>query len=168
MKVLTVRDPWATAIAYYGKTPENRSWRTHHRGPLGIHCGLGFDPAGARDPEVIRHRLDALETVGWKILGDRPQAETDYAKVGLPPEHFAARGLLLGVAQLNDVHHADDCWDPAGLCTPWAMGGMFHWEISDFRPLPEPIAARGAQSLWVPEPEHAAALTALLDTPAPC
>ncbi|MCC6538545.1 MAG: ASCH domain-containing protein [Bryobacterales bacterium] len=33
-RVLTIRHPWAWAILHAGKNIENRSWCTHHRGPL--------------------------------------------------------------------------------------------------------------------------------------
>ena len=39
MKVLTIHQPWASAIAAGQKTIENRTWRTSYRGPLLIHAG---------------------------------------------------------------------------------------------------------------------------------
>ena len=39
MKALTILQPWAWAIIHGPKRIENRSWRTHHRGPLLIHAG---------------------------------------------------------------------------------------------------------------------------------
>ena len=48
MKVITIKEPWASAIFQSGKNVENRTWRTHYRGPLIIHAGKGkfldFDP----------------------------------------------------------------------------------------------------------------------------
>ncbi len=38
IKVLAIRQPWAYAILHLGKDVENRSWRTHYRGPLLIHA----------------------------------------------------------------------------------------------------------------------------------
>ncbi len=38
MKALTIRQLWAYAILHLGKDVENRSWRTHYRGPLLIHA----------------------------------------------------------------------------------------------------------------------------------
>ena len=38
MKALTIKQPWAYAILRLGKDVENRSWRTHYRGPLLIHA----------------------------------------------------------------------------------------------------------------------------------
>ena len=165
MKVLTVRDPRATAIAEYGKSPENRSWRTHYRGPLAIHGGLGYDKAGARDPRVIRHLLDAAEAKRGTPLPSRAHTEWYFGEHGIGPEHFEARGKVLGVAQLVGVHHARDCKDGAGLCSPWAMDHMWHWVLTDFRALADPIEARGRQGLWTPAPDLAAELDKLVDAP---
>lgn len=38
IRALTIRQPWAYAILHLGKDIENRSWRTHYRGPLLIHA----------------------------------------------------------------------------------------------------------------------------------
>ena len=39
MRAITIRQPWAELIVRGEKDVENRSWRTHHRGPLLIHAG---------------------------------------------------------------------------------------------------------------------------------
>lgn len=38
MKVLTIRQPWASAVAWGEKAIEYRSWPTRYRGPLLIHA----------------------------------------------------------------------------------------------------------------------------------
>lgn len=38
MRIISVKQPWAWAIASGLKLVENRSWRTHYRGPLAIHA----------------------------------------------------------------------------------------------------------------------------------
>ena len=40
MKVLTIRQPWATLIVEGYKKYEFRSWRTNYRGKILIHAGL--------------------------------------------------------------------------------------------------------------------------------
>jgi len=42
---LAVRQPWAGAVAYAGKSPENRGWATGYRGPLAVHASQRWDPA---------------------------------------------------------------------------------------------------------------------------
>jgi hypothetical protein len=43
LKVLTVRQPWASLIVAGIKDVENRSWATHRRGLLAIHAGKSID-----------------------------------------------------------------------------------------------------------------------------
>jgi ASCH domain len=40
LPALSVRQPWAWLIVNGLKDIENRSWRTHHRGPLLIHASM--------------------------------------------------------------------------------------------------------------------------------
>ena len=43
MKVLTIKQPWATLIAEGLKEYEFRSWETNYRGNILIHAGAGID-----------------------------------------------------------------------------------------------------------------------------
>lgn len=43
MKVLTLRQPWATLVAEGIKKYEFRSWKTKYRGKVLIHAGTGID-----------------------------------------------------------------------------------------------------------------------------
>ena len=47
MKVLTLKQPWATLISEGLKEYEFRSWNTNYRGKLLIHAGLGIDKKDA-------------------------------------------------------------------------------------------------------------------------
>lgn len=42
MKVLTIKQPWATLISTGIKQYEIRSWKTNYRGPMLIHAGVGI------------------------------------------------------------------------------------------------------------------------------
>ena len=46
MKVLTIKQPWATLIMQGDKRFEFRSWQTKYRGDLLIHAGKGIEPGG--------------------------------------------------------------------------------------------------------------------------
>jgi len=48
MKVLTLKQPWATLVAEGIKKYEFRSWKTNYRGKLLIHAGKGIDKAGMK------------------------------------------------------------------------------------------------------------------------
>ncbi len=43
MKVLTIREPWASLIINGYKKYEFRSWKTNYRGKILIHAGKGID-----------------------------------------------------------------------------------------------------------------------------
>ena len=43
MKVITIKQPWASLIASGIKEYEFRSWKTNYRGKLLIHAGNGVD-----------------------------------------------------------------------------------------------------------------------------
>ena len=45
MKVLTLKQPWATLVAEGIKEYEFRSWKTNYRGKILIHAGAGIDKA---------------------------------------------------------------------------------------------------------------------------
>lgn len=46
MKVITIKQPWATLIAEGYKKYEFRSWKTNYRGDIYIHAGKGVDNSG--------------------------------------------------------------------------------------------------------------------------
>lgn len=60
VKALTVRQPHARRIIYSGKSPENRTWDTKHRGGLWIHAGLTVDQVAVGfaeddpEPKLVR------------------------------------------------------------------------------------------------------------------
>ena len=43
MKVLTIREPWASLIVNGYKKYEFRSWKTNYRGKLLIHAGINIE-----------------------------------------------------------------------------------------------------------------------------
>lgn len=65
MKVLTIRQPWATLIMQQDKRFEFRSWKTEYRGELLIHAGKMMDKEAV---ERLRKYLPQELPVG-KILG---------------------------------------------------------------------------------------------------
>jgi hypothetical protein len=83
--VLTIRQPWASAIFVAGKDVENRGWTTEYRGRLWIHAGL-YTKRDEPDRWAKGHRL-------WV------------------PEEPLPRGVILGNVELVDiVVDADSPW----------------------------------------------------------
>ena len=53
MKVLTIKQPFASLIAEGYKEDEFRTWKTKYRGPLLIHAGLGVDKEAMKRYEKL-------------------------------------------------------------------------------------------------------------------
>jgi hypothetical protein len=128
---LTIRPPWSWAIAFAGKTVENRTWATRYRGLIAIHAGLRPEREAIAHPLI----LAALERL------DGPQFRWDC-------------GLIIAVAELTDCHWWHGTCKPNGelrlTCSPWAVmrPGTWHWTLTEIRVLPEPVRCKGAQGLW--------------------
>ena len=165
VRAITVRQPWAWAIAHGGKDVENRTRNIAggYRGPVAIHAGL--TPDTAAQPH-------------WP-LGDL-----------IPRVAWRTRGAVVAVADLVDVHDDETClagdlarlrWlyehnraaydaipdtgsggliGRARLCSPWAMGDHWHLTLANVRPLATPVPARGRLGLWTLPPDVEAAVLA--------
>ncbi|MFD9443374.1 hypothetical protein [Streptomyces sp. NPDC060001] len=121
MRALTVRQPWAAAIAHGAKNIENRPKPippAHLGTTILIHAGVGRDE-NALPQDMIRQ---------W-------------------PRHSKA---LIAVATLASSHHATrpNCCTPWGF--PQADSDkVWHWVLENVRPIPHPIlGVRGQLGLW--------------------
>lgn len=141
LRMLSIRQPWCDAVVYGYKTVENRShgFTRKYTGLVGLHASLGWSERGASDQRITA----------------RFEPHTSHGP--LYAEDFE-RGLVLGTAQLVDVH------DDAGCCRPWGeseyvdsdgrrRSGLVHLVLEDARPLPEPIPCKGKLGLWYPTRE---------------
>ncbi|MQY14985.1 hypothetical protein SRB5_51620 [Streptomyces sp. RB5] len=65
MRALTIRQPWADAIAHGAKRVENRTWTTDYRGPLLIHAGAQWAEHvwGPSDGPDVRSAVLAVATL---------------------------------------------------------------------------------------------------------
>jgi hypothetical protein len=135
MLMLTVRQPWAWAIARGYKLVENRVWTTKHRGLLGIHAAGKWDDHGE---DALRFVRNALTEQGIPY----PRTMRDELPYSGTSAVIAVANLVdICTAQLNDP-------DAHCGCGPWAMPGQAHWQLGDVRALATPIRASGAQQLW--------------------
>src|SRR5260370_26794605 len=98
MKALSVCQPWAWAILHGGKTVENRSRPTRHRGPLVIHASRSRRYVG-RDYSVLLP--------------------------GLPRWDQLEFGTLVGLVEVVDCVPGPWCWmmDNPRPCRPVAYKG---------------------------------------------
>ena len=98
MRVLTIRQPWASLIALGHKDIENRTWSTRYRGPLLIHA--------ASAPSVnAREAFRLAESLGVYL-----------------PAHELPLGRIVGVVRLDGcVSRSESPWfeGPVG----WQLSG---------------------------------------------
>jgi hypothetical protein len=129
MKAITVRQPWAWAIAHAGKEVENRGrrdpWHTVTGQRIAIHAGKGYDEDDLYDVAGL------MGPVSWE--------DTEYLDV---------RGAIVATALLTGVHHSRQC---RNRCSRWAQPGQWHLELAEVKPLLHPLPARGALGLWAPD-----------------
>lgn len=67
MKVLTLKQPWATLVAKGIKKYEFRSWKTNYRGKILIHAGTGID----------KKELEKFKDLNLEFPSKRILAEVD-------------------------------------------------------------------------------------------
>jgi len=100
MKALVIRQPWASLVVGGGKTIENRTWTTKHRGPLAIVAGS----------MLASHEHQQLAAA----LGSE-----------LDPTELP-RGFLIGIVDLVDiVTDSQSKWAMPG-CFHWVLANARH------------------------------------------
>lgn len=182
MKVLTVRQPWASLISLGVKRIETRSWSTSFRGPLAIH-------AGKAKPSRDLVRMGQWLT-RWDYGEGRYAMSDGLGKwvalplgavvavcdlidvvpiVAAPADPIPHPGVIVFEGQSAELVRGGE-WSyvsdqiPFGDFTP----GRFAWMLDNVRPLDHPVPMKGAQGLRDVDNEMAAAITRALtegDTP---
>lgn len=131
MRVLTVKQPWATLIVLEFKRVENRTWRTEHRGPLLIHSSRQVDPGNYAN-EALRRCLP------------------DTRMRNLP------LGQIIGVADLHGVIEKGELFN-----TPdddWWFTGPIGWLLRNAKQFERGVPASGHLGLWDCPPDLLASI----------
>ena len=131
MKVLSLKEPWASLIAAGVKSIETRSWQTSYRGELAIHASLA------------------------KINTADPQMER---LLSLLPERALHQGMVVCRCVLKDCVPMDaaflqwiDTQPVEKLCGEYAPG-RFAWILEQVEPLDTPQPSKGHLGLWEWQP----------------
>jgi hypothetical protein len=142
MKVLTIRQPWASAIFNHGKDIENRSYGPRYRGPLIVHASQKPDKSG---------KDNLMED------GQRGYAYVDPAKVKRLSDKDFPNGVVLGVVDFYDiVQDSSSNW--ADLPDP----DLYHWCLRNPRKLKQLIPLKGRLGLFPPPPHVAETIKRIL------
>jgi ASCH domain. len=123
MKVLTIKQPWATLIMQGDKRFEFRSWQTKYRGDLLIHAGKGIDKeAMKRLAKYIPKDMPSGKILGKVTLVDCIKYDDDF------------KGKCL--KENKDVYSKSTFIE------------KFAWQLENVEVFDEPIEAKGKLSLW--------------------
>lgn len=166
MKAITVRQPWAWAIAIGAKDVENRSWQRTYRGPVAIHAGLTDDAPAYLHPQVSAAFAEQFPLPPkWPTEADT--AAFNQRLNGPVGKAWRAKGAVVAVADLRRICARSIPPYAPCCCGPWATAGQHHWQLHDVRLLNQPVPAHGAQGLWdlADQPDAHAAVLSQLATP---
>lgn len=126
MKVLTIKEPFATLIANKVKRIETRSWKTKYRGEIYIHAGVA--------------KID-------KKVSERPGLKELYENLDLK------YGYIIGKARLVDCVYMDEKFmeeikqnKTEYICGHYEIG-RYAWILDDVEII-EPIKAKGQLGIW--------------------
>ena len=123
MKVLTIKQPWATLIMQGDKRFEFRSWQTKYRGDLLIHAGKSVDKEALN--RLSKYLPKEIPT--GKILGKVKLVDC----IKMSPEF---KNILL--KENKDIY------------TKSAFKENYGWQLTDVEIFEKPIEAKGQLSLW--------------------
>lgn len=123
MKVLTIKQPWATLIMQGDKRFEFRGWQTKYRGELLIHAGKGIDK------EAIK-RL------------------SKYLPKELPLGKILGKVTLVDCIKMSPEFKEELLKENRDIYTKSSFQENYGWQIDNVQVFDEPIEAKGHLSLW--------------------
>ena len=128
MKVLSLKEPFASLIKEGKKKIETRSWRTHYRGELYIHASSTKIPNEWRDDEKL-----------MSIVGDIP---FNYGNIIC--KCVLEDCILMTNEFVEDMRKNNYQEYVCGMYKE----GRYAWILKDIQPLKEPIKAKGKLNVW--------------------
>ena len=122
MKVLTIREPWASLIVNGYKEYEFRSWKTNYRGKILIHSGLQIEK-----DMVDRFKDYKLNLVKGAIIG-----EADLVDCVLVDEEFSEKLREIDPIVYGKSNHTE----------------TYAWKLDNVKKYDKVIYTKGKLGLW--------------------
>ncbi len=123
MKVLTIKQPWATLIIQQDKRFEFRSWQTKHRGELLIHAGKGIDK-------------EAMKRLAKYIPDDIPRGK------------ILGKVTLMDCIKMSPEFKQKLLEENKDIYTESSFKENYGWQLENVEVFEEQIEAKGKLSLW--------------------
>ena len=127
MRVLTIREPWASLIGCGIKKIETRSWATSYRGELYIHAGV--------------HKLSEKDERAYRLSHHIPGHTMHYGEIFI-------KCNLVDCVKI-DAKYAEKAKEEDPLnyeCGNYTLG-RYAWILTDIEYI-TPIPAKGRLSIW--------------------
>lgn len=122
MKVLTIKEPWASLIINRYKKYEFRSWKTKYRGKILIHAGMSLEKDAAK-----RFSEYNLEYYKGAIIGEATITDCILVDTKLNEELRKINPLVY--ARSNHVE-------------------TYAWKLENIKKYDKPIYIKGKLGLW--------------------
>ena len=122
MKVISIKEPFATLIVKKHKSIETRSWKTSYRGEIYIHASKTMmkDKISENAYKYVpKEQLHSSEIIGKANLVDCIEMTEEYIKT------INEKEKLLGIYEV----------------------GRYAWVLEDIKEI-EPIKAKGKLNIW--------------------
>ena len=126
LRVLTIREPWASLIGKGIKTIETRSWQTNDRGKLYIHAGLCKPP-----------KNDIRINKMMSMLTEAPHYGEIFLECNLSDCIYIDKKFAENAKVDNPINF---------MCGDYKEG-RYAWIFTDIKPI-VPIKATGHLSIW--------------------
>lgn len=127
MKVLSIKEPFATLIKDKKKFIETRSWKAKYRGELYIHASISKISKSVTDRKELMALVNDSEMNYGKIICKCNLVDCTYMD-----EDF--------VNKIKNNHQEY-------ICGEYKVG-RYAWILDNIEPLDKPILAKGSLSIW--------------------
>lgn len=124
MKVLTIREPFATLIKDKVKIYETRSWKTNYRGEIYIHAAKA------------------------KSKASNASIASTYLKSRENPEHIICKCILKDCIYMTEEFINNIKKRPKEYNSGHYEVGRYAWQLEVIEVLEEPIYAKGQLGIW--------------------
>lgn len=124
MKVITIREPFATLIKDKVKIYETRSWKTNYRGEIYIHAAKA------------------------KSKASNASIASTYLKSRENPEHIICKCLLKNCIYMDENFIKEVKKNKEEYNSGHYEIGRYAWQLEVIEVLKEPIYAKGQLGIW--------------------
>lgn len=143
MQALTLRQPYAGAVAHLGKDIENRSWAPP-KDVIGTRIAIHAGGARCNDRSLVHHR-DTIRVRAHdarRLDFDEPRLAVVAVATVVGATHYRYGGNYGGRLTLRELEYLRI------NARGWALPDCWNWLLRDVIALPEPVPCKGRQKVW--------------------